>query len=293
MYAFFKMFPTTSHQNLMAWTVDVAGGCKIPPMAGQDSATDGDLDVAYSLLIAEQQWPGNGYLDKAKAVIADALNGDVNASTHLTTLGDWSTSSDPMYNATRPSDFMLDHFRAFGKATGDAAHWQSGTVDATYGVISAIESNQSAMTGLLPDFIVNTNTAPAPAPPNFLEGPTDGEYAYNSCRTPWRITTDYIVSGDTRAKDAITKMNTWIIANTGGDPSMIMDGYTLSGGKGSQQSGPSEAFSSPFAVAAMLSGNQAWLDALWSSRSISEGYYADSITMYSMLVLSGNWWPPC
>jgi hypothetical protein len=43
----------------------------------------------------------------------------------------------------------------------------------------------------------------------------------------------------------------------------------------------------------MLSGNQAWLDALWTSRAINEGYFGDSITMYSMLVMSGNWWPPC
>ena len=121
MYAFFKKFPTATHANLMAWTVNVAGGCTIPS-GGNDSATDGDLDVAGSrLLLAEKQWPGNGYLAKAKAVILDLEDGDQNKSTHLTTLGDWSTTTDPDYYATRPSDFMLDHFRVLRQR-----HWRRG-----------------------------------------------------------------------------------------------------------------------------------------------------------------------
>jgi hypothetical protein len=88
-------------------------------------------------------------------------------------------------------------------------------------------------------------------------------------------------------------MNAWIQSASGNDPSKILDGYALDGSKGAQQSGPSTAFSSPFAVSAMVGGNQAWLDALWSSRAIGADSFSDSLTMLSMLVLSGNWWPPC
>ena len=109
---------------------------------------------------------------------------------------------------------------------------------------------------------------------------------------PWRLATDYIVSKDARAKTAIQKMNDWIMTKTSHDPSQIKDGYKLNGDDGSTQHGPSAAFSSPFGVAAMLGTDQAWLDALWSSRHIQEGYYADSITMLSMIVMSGNWWAP-
>jgi endo-1,4-beta-D-glucanase Y len=289
MYAFFKEYPTTSHQNLMAWTVNVAGGCIVP--SGQsDSATDGDLDIAFSLLLAEKQWPGAGYLQKAMAVIADVRSGDMNQTTNEPVLGDWSTPSDPQYNSTRPSDFMLDHFRSFGTATGDAAWTQSA--DAVYQLIGTLQTGFSPSTGLLPDFVINTSSSPVPAPAGFLEGPSDGEYGYNSCRVPWRIATDYIVSRDARAKAAVQMINTWIMAQTGGDPANILDGYTLSGGKGARQSGPSSAFSSPFGVGAMLGTDQAWLDKIWSSRGITEDYYADSITMLSMIVMSGNWWAP-
>jgi hypothetical protein len=100
------------------------------------------------------------------------------------------------------------------------------------------------------------------------------------------------VSKDARAKTAIQKMNAWVMAKTNHDPSQILSGYKLSGDKGTTQGGPSAAFSSPFGVAAMLGTDQGWLDALWSSRHINEGYYADSITMLSMIVMSGNWWAP-
>ena len=57
----------------------------------------------------------------------------------------------------------------------------------------------------------------------------------------------------------------------------------------------SMAFTAPFAVAAMSDpGGQEWLDALWAAMASgsSEGYYADSIRLQSMLVVSGNWWAP-
>jgi endo-1,4-beta-D-glucanase Y len=288
MYAFFKKFPTTSHKDLMSWTVDVAGGCKIPTNQS-DSATDGDLDIAYALLLADAQWPGAGYLDKAKAVIADIKSGDVHQTTHQPTLGDWASPGDKEYDATRPSDFMLDHFRAFGAATGDAVWAQS--VDSIYQLIGTIQTKYSPSTGLLPDFVVTTTSAPAPAPPQFLEGNSDGDYFYNSCRVPWRIGTDYIVSKDPRAKAALQKINAWIMATTSHNPGAIVDGYTLAGGAIGHNGG-SSPFTSPFAVAAMIGSDQAWLDKLWASRAIDQGYYGDSITMMDMIVLSGNWWAP-
>jgi hypothetical protein len=202
-------------------------------------------------------------------------------------LGDWSASTD---FSTRPSDFMLDHFRSFASASGDSTWSQS--VDSVYSLIATIQTNFAPNTGLLPDFVVNTSSTPQPAAPNFLEGPSDGQYGYNSCRVPWRIATDYIVASDMRSKMASQKIDNWIMGLTGKDPAKILDGYTLAGGKGSGQSGPSSAFSSPFGVAAMLGGDQGWLDALWSSRAINEDYYGDSITMLCMIVMSGNWWAP-
>jgi hypothetical protein len=317
MYAFFKAFPTATHQNLMAWTVQVAAtsgpgsGCSLPPGAN-NSATDGDMDIAYALLLADKQWPGNGYLAKAQAVIADIEDGDQNPTTYLTNLGDWDTDTSgnmipepgdgsiaggsSYYWGTRPSDFMLDHFRAFGRAMSscsDRSDW-SKAVQATYSLINTVQSKFSSTTGLLPDFVVDTNTSPVPALPNYLENDTDGEYSWNSCRVPWHIATDYIVSGDSRAKSLLGLMNGWIMGATNKDPSQIMSGYALSGDPLTCQGAAPGAspFISPFGVAAMAGTDQAWLDAIWKGMSISQGYYGDSITMLCMIVMSGNWWAP-
>jgi hypothetical protein len=185
---------------------------------------------------------------------------------------------------------MLDHWRSYGNATSDSS-W--GTViDSVYSLIATMQSQYAPSTGLLPDFIINTTATPAPPNGKFIEGNNDGDYFYNSCRVPWRITTDYLVSSDARAKAAVQKMNAWIMSATGNNPGAILDGYTLDGGKAPGQTGPSSAFTSPFGVSALLGTDQAWLDAIWSSRQINQDYYADSITMLSMIVMSGNWWAP-
>jgi endo-1,4-beta-D-glucanase Y len=290
MYAFYRKFPSQADPALMSWTVDVAGGCKIPSDQA-DSATDGDLDIAYALLVAERQWPNSGYLIKAQQAITAVDLGDMHPSTKQPMLGNWVDSSLKEFNSTRPSDFMLDHFRAFGRATCSST-WSAG-IDSVYQLIAAIQKPSISSSGLLPDFVIDTASDPKPPVGIFLEGPGDGEYSWNACRVPWRLATDYLVSRDARAKTAVQKMNTWVIAKSGGHPGSIATGYALDGSKGAtDKGGHSSAFASPFGVAALLSSNQAWVDTLWTSRAINEAYYADSITMMSLLVMSGNWWAP-
>jgi endo-1,4-beta-D-glucanase Y len=290
MYAFFRKFPSSNNNYLMGWTVDVAGGCKFPT-GTSDSATDGDLDIAFGLLLADKQWGSAGtinYLAEAKKVIAAIKKGDVNPTTHVTNLGDWAATND---YSTRPSDFMQDHFRAFLTATGDSS-W-TATIDGIYNVVSKIQANNSSSTGLMPDFVINTNTTPKPAAANFLEGAHDGDYDYNSCRNPWRLASDYLMTGEARSKAAVQKMNVWIKSKVGTNANGIVDGYKLSGS--AYGSAGSFAFIAPFGVAAMVdSSNQAWLDAVWKALVAGglQGYYEDSIKMQSMLVMSGNWWLP-
>jgi hypothetical protein len=53
-------------------------------------------------------------------VIAAIKLHEVEPTTHLTNLGDWAPGSAKYRFGTRPSDWMLDHFRASQAATGDA-----------------------------------------------------------------------------------------------------------------------------------------------------------------------------
>ncbi|BBH24624.1 licheninase [Paenibacillus baekrokdamisoli] len=287
LYNYYKAHPSSNNSALMAWKQNSS----FVNIEGADSATDGDMDIAFSLLLAHKQWGSAGtidYLSAAKMIINAIMANDVNQSNWTLRMGDWATSGAEA-TATRPSDFMLDHLKAFKKATSDAK-WDN-VVGKTYTIINSLYNNYSSSTGLLPDFVVFFSNTYKPAPANYLEDANDGNYNYNSCRIPWRITTDYLVNGDTQAISQLTRMNNWIKSKTRSTPSKILDGYKLNGT--AFGSSNSDAFYAPFGVSAMInSSNQSWLNSVWSvtNSSSPKEYYEDSIKLFSMIVMSGNWW---
>lgn len=283
--------PSVNDPDLLAWAQDV--NCK--NVVGADSATDGDLDIAYALLLADAQWGSAGsinYLSEARKVIAAIRRSNVHPTTKLVNLGDWVDSSSPTYyNSTRSSDWMLGHFRAFGAKLGDS-YW-TGVLDAHQNLIVKMQSTYAPNTGLLPDFIVNTNTTARPAPAGFLEGDYDGAYSWNAGRVPWRIGIDAAVSGDTRSRTAARKLSQWIRVKAGNNPSNVKAGYKLDG---SVIDNYNEVFfTAPFAVAATVDPDaQVWLDKLWTYMATGApgDYYGDSVKLLSMLAVSNNWIKP-
>ncbi|GAA3506974.1 glycosyl hydrolase family 8 [Streptomyces showdoensis] len=284
--------PSSVNRDLLAAEQDAS--CK--SVDGSDGATDGDMDVAYGLLLADRQWGSSGTYDyKALALkhIAAIKKDELNPSTNLLKLGDWSGQGDEHYYVTRTSDWMVDHFRAFRAASGDAA-WDTVRT-AHQNQIANLQSKYAPNTGLLPDFVVNTNSTPKPAPGKVLEDPNDGAYWWNACRTPWRIADDAVTSGDAKSLAAARKLNSWIKGKTGGDPNKIGVGYRLDGSQIS--SGSEAAYFAPFALAAMTDpGSQAWLDALWNKMVATpvdtSSYFSASIQLQVMITASGNHWVP-
>ena len=300
LYRFFKDHPSLTGRNLMGYRqVESCAPFSEPGDDGRASATDGDMDIAYALLLADKQWGSTGavnYRAQARATISAIMARETNRSTFLPTLGDWVSSSSPTYFfGTRSSDFMPDHWRAYNAATGDA-RWNR-LIGSAYNVTARIQTKFSPTTGLLPDFMQDTNTSPRPATPNILEGPRDGFYSYNACRDPWRLGTDYLLSGDARGRVAVDKMNVWIRKKTGGNPLNIRDGYRLNGANVSGAIYNEIEFVASFGVGAMVhSRNQAWLNSLWDAVAqrtiVSETYYGNAIKMLALIVMSGNWWRP-
>ncbi|WP_405851710.1 glycosyl hydrolase family 8 [Streptomyces sp. NBC_00090] len=284
--------PSSINPNLLAAEQDAS--CK--SVNGGDGATDGDMDVAYGLLLADKQWGSAGaydYKDLALKHIAAIKKDELNPTTKLLKLGDWTSSGDQYYYLSRTSDWMVDHFRAFRTATGDTA-WDA-VRSAHQTQISRLQSTYASGTGLLPDFVIDTNTTPRPATGQVLEDPNDGAYWWNACRTPWRIADDAVTSGDATSLAAARKLNGWIKTKTGGDPNKIAIGYKLNGTQIS--AGSEAAFFAPFAVAAMTDpSSQAWLDALWNKMLATpvdtSSYFSASIQLQVMITASGNHWVP-
>jgi hypothetical protein len=237
------------------------------------------------------------YAEGARRSIAGILESTIGPESRLPMLGDWTEAGGNPYNEYTPrtSDFMPDHFRAFSRFTGNPA-WDV-VVLRSQGVVGALQSRHSPGTGLLPDFVVPTSAGdhtPRPAPAGFLEGRNDGRYYYNACRAPWRLGVDGLLSGDATSLAQARRLAAWSRDATGGDPMRIHAGYRLDGAPISGSEHFTTAFAAPLAVAAMTDRSlQTWLDDLYDAvRDHPEDYYEDSLSLLSLLALTGNYWAP-
>jgi endoglucanase len=295
LYQFYKAHPSQINNALMDWQ---QVSCSDSPSSDDDAASDGDIDIAFALLLAHVQWGSDqeiNYLEEAITILHAIEQDEVNSDNFIVKLGDWCSNDNVnYYYATRPSDFIIDHFKVF-RCVGNSLIWDN-VVNECYSLVEAIQNDYSPTTGLLPDFIINTNSNPIPAGPNFLEDVTDGEFAYNACRTPWRLGLDYLLNEDVRAQEAVLKMNNWFKNVSSGDVSALSNGYSLNGAPTYNWADPT--FIGPMAVGAMLDvNNQVWLNDLYNelviNNSINDGdYYSNTLKLLSMLVLSKNYWAP-
>lgn len=295
LFNYYKSHPSNINNHLMDWQ---QLSCDDSPDSDDDAASDGDIDIAFSLLLAHEQWGSDGninYLAEAIDIINAIMQDEINQVTWAVKLGDWCVPSDPAYYyGTRTSDFITSHFRAFSIATNNS-DWNS-VINECYSLINIIQNTHSVTTGLVPDFIINTNTTPVPAGLNYLEDIYDGDYYYNACRFPWRIGTDYLLSGDSRAKSAINKINSWLISSTSGNIESASNGYRLNGTP--LYDWNDATFIGPFTVGAMADiTNQNWLNKLYeeliTNNDLRDGdYYSNTLKLLSLITISGNYWSP-
>lgn len=290
---YFQAHPALHHRGLMAWRQLSRGQSD----EDRESSTDGDLDIALALLMADRQWGSGGEIDYRAAALKtlDAIRAaECDPQRHILTLGSWEDSENRCWGGFRSSDFMPAHLKTFAAATGDPVWTQID--DTTYRLLGGVAAQFSPASGLVPDFVACKAGIYRPAPPDFLEGSHDGAYFYNACRVPWRVGTDALLSGDPRARALLEPLNAWICSITTGDPGKINAGYRLDGVP--LVADRSAAFNGPLTVAAMVGGpgQQAWLNALWSDLVAhplaADDYFGNTVKLLTMIVASGNWWQP-
>jgi endoglucanase len=290
LWRFARLHPSPNDSRLMNREVPA-----VTDRAG--SSFEGDADIAYALLLADAQWGSSGGIDyrgDAETLLDGILASTIGPQSHLPTLGDWVGFGGATYNQYTPrsSDLMIDHFRAFAAATRDPQWAQA--VTASQAVIRAMQASHSQETGLLPGFIIDAGSSPAQAPAGFLEGAADGHCGRDAARVPWRVGFDALVSGDRTSAAQARKIAQWAAEATAGDPSAFRSGYALDGTPLPGSDDFSISFVAPLGVAAMTDpAGTAWLDAIYESvRATHEDCYEDSVTLLSMLAMSGNAWPP-
>ena len=288
LFQYSRANPSQGNPDLMDWAQ--------PDPSGNNSAFDGDADIAYALLVADAQWGSDGavnYRQEAITIINAMYASTIGPDSHLPMLGDWVNPNGGQHNqwTTRTSDFMYGHFRAFEAATQTGA-WDE-VIAATQDVLTKLQ--QQSGTGLVPDFVIvdSVTGSVSPAPSGFLEV-NDQHYWYNAGRVPWRIGADAVLSGDSVSLSQAQMLSEFFQQSSGGNPSQILGGYALDGTPLNNWSDP--FFRAAVGVSAMTgsdTADQAWLNSVFDSVATTHSnYYADSVSMLSMLVMSGNYISP-
>ena len=269
---FYNEKRTLEAANLMAWSVTC------DDINDRNNATDGDIDVAFALIVAYNQWGGD-YLDDALEII------DILSDFFIVNCGDTIIALRPGNGwggcaLTDIQYYTPGFFRVFAEVSGDTV-WNTLADDA-YRIRDA---SAHPVTGLVPDW-QGVNGTPSGSPP---QANRNGTYAYDACRVPWRMALDYLWNGDTTAGNWCTKVSDWAY---GVGPANINDGYLLDGtpyNSGNHNS----AFAGGFTVAAMCN-SQAIVDEFGADlEGIPDQYWFNLCTrcLY-LLTATGNMWKP-
>ncbi|MDE6797485.1 MAG: hypothetical protein K2J36_05690 [Ruminococcus sp.] len=302
MYRYFKAHPSDIGKNLMSWQqcdngTALIDGAEEGSMTGGlcDSATDGDMDIAYALLMADSVWGSDGdidYYSEALAVINDIMKYDINHEYWTINLGDWVSECDRTenyYSATRCSDFIVQYLPVFAEVSGND-DWLK-VYETTYGIINGIVDKYK--TGILPDFVIRDKSGNyVPAPADFLESENDGNYYYNSCRVPWRIGMDYLINGNKDALVFAEAIDNFMMSATKGDPWEVLAGYTPDGKAIEDYN--DLCFVAPLLVSAKCGKNTKWHDDIREVLTDygEDVYYGDTIKMLCLIVDDDGWTVP-
>lgn len=227
-----------NERGLMAWLVE---GCSLQ-ISDPGGASDGDLDAAMGLILAECRWPGMGFGEGATSIINAIKEYDIiDVDGRLALLaGDaWGD-----LHCMNPSYLAPAYYRVFAShVPADAAFWNQMVGD-TYAWFGEIAH---ATTGLVGEWAETDGSCG-------FGGAED--YGYNAARTPWRLATDYAWSGSSEAEAILLNVSSFV--DSIGGVGSVVDGYRTDG---SQQGGN---LNSTFAGAFALSGlvrDQATVDA--------------------------------
>jgi endoglucanase len=203
LYTFYKSKCKSQNGGMMDWHVNCNG------VVQGGSATDGDMDVGFALVVAYWQW-GAPYLEEAKKVIANLKKLIVECNGVSALRGGYGYGG---CNETDISYYTPAFLREFAKITDDNA-WNK-LADDTYTILN---NGANATTGLVPDW---QTVAGQPGPNG-----RNGTYKYDACRVPWRMTLDYLWNGNEKALAWCKKISGWA---DGIGAANIKDGYNLNG----------------------------------------------------------------
>ena len=243
-----------------------------------NSATDGDLYIAFSLHQASKIWSRRAsyYRTIERRLTNDILSYEYNSTTNALTVGDWANAKSRYYTLMRTSDVIPNFFAAFYESTHDS-RW---TAVKNAMLNRMVELSDATDTGLVPDFAWLSAKHARAAQGKTVASVYDGDYSSNACRIPMMLAE----SGDFRAKKVMHKL-----LNFFNQQDVITAGYSLAGKQLNNYQ--SNSFTAPLVFAASMDQQQSFSRILAKKQAIltlslqTNNYYDATLT--TMAVMKG------
>lgn len=274
LWAYYK---TNSNNNgLMNWKI---GGCS--GASGSNGATDADLDAAMALIVASKQWPSATspykYSTEATTLITAIKTYEIHNTSFQSINGDgWGMGS----NCRNPSYQSPAYYRQFATLVSSQASTWNSAITAAYNLINA---NRNTTTGLV------SNWSDQNGSPNNCNG--SNEYGYDACRSPWRMATEVLWTGNTTAQ---TNFCVPIAAYVNGKGANNAGGpVAQSGGNGTVNA----TFVSMYAagICGATSTYQNIMNSMYTKTVNTvdgSGYFGNTLRVISLFMQTGNFWNP-
>ncbi|HTV19595.1 MAG TPA: glycosyl hydrolase family 8 [Polyangiaceae bacterium] len=298
---------TSAGTGLMNWRrTDCAGGG-----GGGDtgSASDADVDAALGLIVANRQWPGQGYNTDAAALVADIRSAlFLPGCPALLTAG----SQFAACGCINPSYLPPGYYPAFAANDAGQAQFWTNAVNGTYTYFNAIRTT-NGNTNLVPAWSSSNGslTLACSSPPQVSGGGATNQFQADAARTPWRVATDFQWTGSANADAFLQRIVTFAKTQR---VAQIVSLYSLAGqplnGNGQGATLDAEGTRSSFTMgglaSAMTAGTQEDLDAFtgaWQSLYRDGDEFGDtggqqyrafnnSLALLYGLTVTGNMWNP-
>eukprot|EP01100_Stratorugosa_tubuloviscum_P004724 TRINITY_DN2194_c0_g2_i1.p1 TRINITY_DN2194_c0_g2~~TRINITY_DN2194_c0_g2_i1.p1 ORF type:complete len:356 (-),score=139.71 TRINITY_DN2194_c0_g2_i1:129-1196(-) len=245
----------------MAWHISSSGGILDP-----NCATDAELDMAYSLIVADKRW--GGYRDAAVNLINTIYNSEVEPGTNILKPGNVWGGSD----CSNPSYYAPGYYKVFNEYTS-TNRWSS-VYDAGFNIISKV-NQYNAGTGLVPDWCTAQGT----------QACGNWHYSWDACRTPWRLSVDAYWYQSSKSLSQCGSLNNYwrsVGVNNIGEATLDGKSYWNTG---------ISAFYATAACCACFSTDYNYRNDHWQKISTtypSYDYYRDSLHMLSLLFVTGS-----
>lgn len=289
-----RYYQRTSTNGLMNWR---RNGCDGGGGGGDNgSASDADIDAALAVLVAERQFPGNGYAQDALEILG-AIRGQLfqNGCQGVLLAGSQFAGCD----CINPSYIPPGYYVAYGDVE-QAAFWTQAR-DASYDYFNGVRNQQ---TGLVPAWSQANGSLDLGCGPQVAGGGQTFEYQADAARTPWRVAIDYQWTGDERAADFLRSIGGFAASQ---QLMRIRDRYTLAGQPAngnelsSHELGRNTYVMGGFATAMVALSQQqiddftgAWMSVYKSGDNFGGTFRAfnNSLALLYGLLVTGTMWSP-